>query len=159
PEGLMEEVVSVPNLQAGLARIYLKATAQPQAPGVSAHRNIDFVYLTSDATDAWMKHYGPRTNLYPILDAFPETPGPRYEVRFTNRGTKPASYTINHMYNRLPWGANEGVVAKEVQPGASTGWIGLQLQDTCHYHLVSFSAGGQPFDIALRPKSGAVERE
>ena len=32
-------------------------------------------------------------------------------MRFTNRGTKPASYTINHTYNRLPWGASEGVAA------------------------------------------------
>ncbi|HMC65082.1 MAG TPA: beta-galactosidase trimerization domain-containing protein, partial [Gemmataceae bacterium] len=60
---------------------------------------------------------------------------------------------------RLPWGASEGVAAKDIQPGTSTDWIGLQLQDTCHYHLVSFSAGGQAFDIALRPKRGAVERE
>ena len=40
-EGLAEEALTVPNLQAGMARIYLKAVAQPQNPGVAAGRHID----------------------------------------------------------------------------------------------------------------------
>ena len=47
-EGLFEEVVTVQELKAGKARIYLKGVAQPQTPGVTAHRNIDLVYLTRD---------------------------------------------------------------------------------------------------------------
>src|SRR5262245_13378009 len=158
PEGLMEEVVTVPGLTAGAARIYLKGVAQPQSPGVAARRHIDFVYLTSDVKDSWMEHYRPRTNLYPILDAFRDSRGPRYKVRLTNRGVKPANYTVNHTYNRLPWGADEGIVAKDVKPGAATDWIGLRHQDTCHYHLVTFSSGAQAFDVEIRPVGGAVER-
>jgi hypothetical protein len=159
PEGVMEEVVTVPGLKAGPARIYLKATEQPQIPGVSAGRHIDLIYLTSDTKDAWMAHYAKQTNLYPILDAFRDTRGPRYQVRFTNRGDKPASFSINHTYNRVPWYVNEGVVAKDIKPGASSDWIGIRLQDTCHYHLATFSGGGQPFAMQLRAVGGAVERE
>ena len=57
PEGLFAEVVNVPELKAGKARIYLKGSAQPQTPGVAANRNIDLLYLTRDTADAWMKHY------------------------------------------------------------------------------------------------------
>ena len=38
PEGLWPEVVNVPELKAGKARIYLKGAAQPQTPGVAAGR-------------------------------------------------------------------------------------------------------------------------
>lgn len=159
PEGLVEEAVTVPGLQAGPARVYLKAVEQPQVPGVTARRHVDLVYLTSDAADAWQPAYHKRNNLYPILDAFRDAVPPRYEVRFTNRGGKPASFQANHTYNRLPWYVNEGIVAKDVPPGAASPWVGLKLQDTCHFHMVTFTAAGnEPFDVELRPRGGAVER-
>src|SRR5262249_33116143 len=74
-EGLMEEVVTVGDLKAGKARITLLGVEQPQAPGVSANRNVDLLYLTSDAGDAWLKHYAKTTAYYPILDAFRDTRG------------------------------------------------------------------------------------
>lgn len=158
-EGLVEEVVTVPGLAAGPARIDLKAAEQPKVPGVTAGRHIDLVYLTSDSKDAWLAHYHKVTSLYPILDAFRDSRGPRWEVCFTNRGDKPADCTIHHTYNRLPWSVDEGVVAKALKPGASTDWIGIKLQDTCHFHHVNFAAGTQPFDIQIRPVGGAVEHQ
>ena len=123
PEGLFEEVVTVPELKAGKARIYLKGVAQPQTPGVAAHRNIDLVYLTRDSDDAWRRHYARHTKLYPLLDAFRDSRGPRYEVRFTNRGDKSADFHITHVYNRVPWGVSEAEPVRDVAPGSSSGWI------------------------------------
>ncbi len=151
PEGLMEESADTLELKAGKARIYLKGTAQEPIPGVAAGRHIDCLYLTRDLDDAWMKHYHRTTNLYPILDAFRDTRGPRYEVQFTNQGKDRASFSINHVYNRVPWGVSEGVVARDVAPAASTDWIGLVRQDTSHFGMVRFSSSGQPFRVAIRP--------
>jgi hypothetical protein len=158
PEGIMEEVVTVPGVAAGPARIWLRGHQQPQTPGIAAHRNIDLVYFTSDAADAWQPHYARQTNLYPVLDAFRDTRGPRYEARFTNRGQQPATFTVNHTYNRLPWYLNAGAIAADVAPGATTDWLPIQAQDTCHYHAVTFAGGGEPFDIELRPAGGQTER-
>jgi len=159
-EGLAEEVLDVKGLQAGPARIYLKAAAQPQTAGVAAHRNIDLLYLTSDTADTWVKHYAAITSLYPMLDAFRDTMGARWEVQFTNKGTKPATYTVGHVYNRIPWGASEGVVAKDVAPGVSTAWIPLVKQDTTHFGMSAFSIQGdnQPYTVAIRPAGGQVEK-
>jgi hypothetical protein len=160
PEGLMEEAITISELKKGKARIFLVGVAQPQTPGVAADRNIDLLYLTRDADDAWLKHYRKQTNLYPILDAFRDSRGPRWEARFTNRGDKAADFSVAHTYNRLPWGVNEGVVARAVAPGAGSDWIGLKSQDTTHFGMITFSSSsGQPFDVALRPVGGKVERE
>ena len=73
------------------------------------------------STTPGCKHYARQTNLYPILDAFRDTRGPRCEVRFTNRGDRPADFRIAHVYNRIPWGVSEpadrraGVAAGHVQ--------------------------------------------
>jgi hypothetical protein len=158
PEGVMEESVTIGALKKGPARIYLKGTTQPQTPGVSANRNIDLVYLTRDTTDAWLKHYRTRTNLYPILDAFRDTRGPRYEVRFTNRAAKPADYHITHVYNRIPWGTSEGAEVRGIAPGKSSGWVGLRSQDTAHFSLVRFTSSAGAFELEVRPLGGAVER-
>ncbi len=149
----------MPPLKAGKARIYLKGSAQPQQPGVSANRNIDLVYLTRDTADDWMKHYRKQTNLYPILDAFRDSRGPRYEVRFTNRGDKPADFHILHVYNRLPWGVSEADPVRGVAPGASSDWVPLRMQDTAHFSLVRFSGSAKMFDVEVRPLGGAVERK
>jgi hypothetical protein len=159
PEGLLEEVVSVPELKAGPARIYLKGVAQPQQPGVAANRNIDLIYLTRDTDDAWRKHYAKHTKLYPILDAFRDSRGPRYEVRFTNRGDKPADFHITHVYNRVPWGVSEAEVACGVAVGSRSGWVPLRMQDTTHFGLVRFSGSSKAFDVEIRPVGGAVERK
>jgi len=157
-EGLFEEVATVPGLVAGKARIYLKGIEQPQIPGVTAKRNIDLIYLTRDTADAWLDYYHKRTNLYPILDALRDTRGPRWEVRYTNRGAKPDSYNVHHVYNRLPWGMSEPGAAN-VKPGESSPWIGMKVQDTVHFNYITFaSANKQPFDIEVRPVGGAVER-
>lgn len=158
-EGLFEEVVSVPELKAGKARIYLKGVAQPQTPGVAAHRNLDLVYLTRDTGDAWRKHYVKHTNLYPILDAFRDSRGPRYEARFTNRGDKAADFHITHVYNRLPWGVSEAEPVRGVAAGSSSAWIPLRMQDTAHFSLVQFSGATKAFDVEIRPAGGAVERK
>jgi hypothetical protein len=158
PEGLVEEVVTVRGLQAGPAQVFLRALGQPQVPGRAANRNIDLVYLTADTEDAWVAEMRKRANLYPILEAFRETRGPRYEVKFTNRGEKPATFTVNHTYNRIPWYVNEGQVAKAVAPGAASEWIPLRLQDTAHNYLITFGGGGEPFDIEVRATGGAVLR-
>jgi hypothetical protein len=157
-EGLAEEVVTTPELKAGKARLYLKAIAQPQVQGVTAGRHIDLVYMTRDLDDAWIKHYRKQTNLYPILDAFRDSRGPRYEVRFTNKSGKPADFSVAHVYNRVPWGNTEGVVAKQIAPEASSDWIGLKVQDTTHFGLVSFSCNLPLFDVEIRPVGGAVEK-
>ncbi|HEY7331038.1 MAG TPA: beta-galactosidase trimerization domain-containing protein [Gemmataceae bacterium] len=158
-EGLFEEVVSVPELKAGQARIYLKGVAQPQQPGVSANRNIDLAYLTRDTDDAWRKHYAKHTKLYPLLDAFRDSRGPRYEVRFRNGGDKPADFHIMHVYNRIPWGVSEAEPVRGLAAGASSDWIPLRMQDTAHFGLVRFSGSTKAFDVEIRPVGGAVERK
>jgi hypothetical protein len=158
PEGLFEEVVTVRDLKAGKARIYLQGVAQPQQPGVAAHRNIDLIYLTRDTDDAWRKEYGRHNKLYPILDAFRDSRGPRYEVRFTNRGDKPADFRITHVYNRHPWGVSEAEPVR-VAAGSSSAWVLLRKQDTTHFSLVRFNGSTQPFDVEIRPIGGSVERK
>ena len=156
PEGLMEEVVTLPDLKAGKARIYLKGAAQPQTPGVAANRNIDLVYLTSDAADAWIAHYRKRTKLYPILDAFRDTRGPRWEARFTNRGRKKTDFRIAHVYNRLPWGFIDPTSVPDVDAGKTSKWVPLLGQDTAHFSAVRFTAGGS-FDVEIRPARAGVQ--
>jgi hypothetical protein len=158
PEGLFEEVVAVPQLKAGKARIYLKGAAQTQERGVAAHRNIDLIYLTRDTEDAWRKHYVKHTNLYPLLDAFRDSRGARYEVRFTNRSDKAADFNILHVYNRLPWGASEAEPVRGIAAGAVSAWVPLRMQDTAHFSLVRFG-GPKAFDVEIRPVGGAVERK
>ena len=58
------------------------------------------------------------------------------------RGDKPADYSIVHVYNRVPWGASEPLTARAVAPGAASAWVGLGLQDTCHFALVRFVSTG-----------------
>jgi len=159
PEGLLEEGVLVPELKAGRARIYLQGIAQPQQPGISANRNIDLVYLTRDTEDAWRKHYSRHTKLYPLLDAFRDSRGPRYEVRFTNHGDKPADFHITHVYNRVPWGVSEAEAVRGVAVGARSGWVPLRMQDTTHFSLVRFSGSSKAFDVEIRPVGGTVERK
>jgi hypothetical protein len=158
PEGLMEEVISLESLEKGKARIHLEGVAQPQMPGVAANRNIDLLYLTRDTADAWMKHYARTTNLYPLLDAFRDSRGPRWEVRFTNRGTKKDTYRISHVYNRIPWGFGDPAFAAGVKPGESSAWLGLLGQDTAHFGMVRFTGTGGAFDVQIRPVGGKVEK-
>src|SRR5262249_53581195 len=90
--------------------------------------------------------------------AFRDTRGPRWEVRFTNRSDKPADLGIHHVYNRLPWGMNEGIVAKGVAPGAKTEWLPIKMQDTSHFSMVRFSSAGK-FDVELRPANPSHKPE
>jgi hypothetical protein len=158
PDGLFCEVVNVPALKKGKARVYLQAVEQPQVPGRTANRNIDLLYLTRDLADDWRDHYAGRTKLYPILDAFRDTRGPRWEVRFTNRTDRPASFSIAHAYNRVPWGASEPAI-RAVLPGKSSGWVGLANQDTTHFGATSFRGPDGPFDVEVRPAGGKVARK
>ena len=151
PEGLMVEVVTTPALAAGKARIRLLGTAQPQTPGVAAHRNIDLVYLTSDLKDEWRKHYSKQTNLYPILDAFRDTRGPRWEARVTNRGASPAVVRIEYVYNRIPWGFSDPADLGSIAPGKSSDWVGLRGQDTTHFSMVKFERKGANLEVEIRP--------
>jgi hypothetical protein len=153
-EGLFEEVVTLAHLKAGKARIYLNGVTQPQTPGVAANRNIDLLYLTSDTADAWMKHYRKTTNLYPLLDAFRDTRGPRWQVRFTNRSGKKADFRIAHVYNRIPWGYGDPASVLALDAGKTSDWVGLLGQDTAHFSLVRFTSSAGPFDVELRPPGG-----
>jgi len=155
-EGLDEEVLDVQGLQAGPARIYLKTTASKQVQGVSANRNIDLIYLSSDVTDSWRAAYAPKANLYPILEAFLATRGARYEVRFTNMADKPATFSVNYAMNRIPWGGSEGNVAQNVAPGESTPWIPLKNQDTAHFSMASFISTAGTEQVEIRPVGGQV---
>ena len=151
PEGLMEEVVTTPALAAGKARIYLLGAAQPQTVGVSAARNIDLVYLSSDLKDEWRKHYSKQTNLYPILDAFRDTRGPRWEVRVANRGAAPASVRIAHTYNRIPWGFSDPADVGTIAAGKSSAWVGLLGQDTSHFSATNFISAKANLEVEVRP--------
>jgi len=159
PEGLVEEGFTVSGLQAGPARLLLLGVEQPQKPGISANRNVDLVYLTSDTADAWRKHYARITNLYPILDAFRDSRGPRWQVRFTNRADKPTTFRVAHSYNRIPWGNSDPATAT-LEPGQSSDWLGLAGQDTAHFSMAQFTASpAGAFDVEIRPVSGEVVRK
>ena len=98
--------------------------------------------------------------MYPILDAFRDTRGPRWEVRFTNRGDKPADYSITHVYNRLPWGVTEPVTARGVAPGAASAWVGLGLRTPATSASSASSAPASRSTWKLRPAGGGeVERK
>ena len=155
-EGLVEEVLDVPGLKAGRARITLSAVAQPQAPGRTADRNIDLVYLSADTKDSWREHYRKhvRNHLYPILDAVRDTVGARWQVRLKNTADAPARLTAYHVYNRIPWGVSEGVLADKLPPGAATDWIALRGQDTAHYGMTRFESKGGTFTAEVRPAGG-----
>ena len=157
-EGLSEEVVDVKGLKAGPARIYLKGAEQPQVAGVAAHRNIDFIYLSSDVKDEWRKAYT-NTPQYPILDAFRDTVGARYEVQITNTGTTASNYTVDYVYNRIPWYFNGISLATNIAPQTSTAWFPLTMEDTAHSSPIVFNSSAKmPFTIAFRPVGGQVER-
>ena len=152
-EGLVEEVFTVEGLKPGKATLSLHGKKLAGKTGRVASRNIDLIWLTNDTDDAWRTKYGRSNNLYPILDAFRDTMGARWEARIKNQGTEKNSYSATHTYNRLPWGANESNFAKEVEPDQWSTWFPLPLQDTCHFHMTTFR-GGKParFSVEIRPK-------
>jgi hypothetical protein len=83
-EGLTEEPLDIPALAAGPARIRLLTVPQPQIPGVTANRNIDCLYLTSDTQDGWRRQPAYQT-WYGILNVFRDTRGARsYGVTLVN---------------------------------------------------------------------------
>jgi hypothetical protein len=153
-EGLVEEVVDATGLKAGPARIELRTVAQPQVPGRTANRNIDLIYLSSDTKDSWREHYRRSNRLYPILDAVRDTVGPRWEVRLTNTGAEPARFTMYHVYNRIPWGVYEGVLADKVAPGAATAWIPIRKQDTAHFGTSRINTKSGELTAEIRPVGG-----
>ncbi|MCX5658531.1 MAG: beta-galactosidase trimerization domain-containing protein [Planctomycetota bacterium] len=170
PEGLFEEPMDVPGLKAGPAKITLQTVEQPQTPGVGANRNIDFIYLTSDVAEingadgkpnpaSWfyLGQGGPGGSIYPILNAFRDTRGGRWEVAVTNKGDKPLNVGISHAYNRVPWGGGEAAPIADVAPGATSAWTPLKQQDTAHFGLSVFTGNG-PFELQIRPVGGAVEK-
>lgn len=157
-EGLADEYVDV-TLAAGKATLKLVGVEQPQDAGIAANRNIDLLFLTADVDDAWRLSPKGR-ELYPILNAFRDARPPRYEVRFTNKGQKPMNFSASHTYNRVPWSWGEGVIAKDVAPGASTDWIGLKKQDTTHSGRVAFASSvADAFEVEIRPAGGEMERK
>ncbi|MBI4027796.1 MAG: beta-galactosidase trimerization domain-containing protein [Verrucomicrobia bacterium] len=161
-EGLTEEKMDVKGLAVGKARLWLKAVEQPQAAGVSAHRNIDLLYLTKDTQDLWRTHYAKTVPLYPILEAFRDTRGARYEARVLNRGDKEADFVFGFTYNRLPFHSffySKFPFAARVAPAAGSEWTPLKTQDTTHVNLFSLkSASGQPFELQVRPVGGTIEK-
>src|SRR5262249_44770870 len=92
--------------------------------------------------------------LYPILDAFRDTRGPRWQVRFTNTGKAATTgVRISYTYNRLPWYVTDTEFIKSLAAGATSGWVGLPMQDTAHFSMATFSAGGG-LKVEVRPVGG-----
>ena len=154
PEGLMSEPATVRGLKKGKARLTLEGGKLAPLPGVSADRNIDLLYLTRDDADRWMSHYRGEASLYPILGAFRDTRGPRWEARITNRGKLPRSPRVRHAYNRQPCDVAEAAPFAVVQPGHSTPWTGLRSQDTAHFSMVEFGLGGEALRVEVRAVGG-----
>jgi len=155
-EGITEEPLDIPALAAGPVRLRLLAVDQPQITGVTANRNIDVLYLTSDVKDEWRQQAKYKA-WYGILYAIVDTLGARYEVQYTNRGDKPMSFTVGHAYNRIPWGmADPSADAKDLTPGAASAWLPLNAQDTSHSSMARFTPSvAQPFTVAVRPVGSA----
>jgi hypothetical protein len=165
PEGVFEEPMDVPALKQGPAIIRLVGVEQPQIPGVSANRNIDLIYLTSDVApivtkddkgknvpnkESWYWIGGGSGSLYPILNAYRDTRGARWEARITNKGTSATKGgAIRYVNNRNPWHLNESVPPINLDPGQTSEWIPLRTQDTCHYGAAIFSLPG------IKPPKGA----
>jgi hypothetical protein len=151
-EGLTEEPLDIPMLDAGPARLRVLGVAQPEIPGVTANRNLDVFYLTTDMKDEWRRH-APYNAWYGILPAIIDTMGARYEVQFTNRGDKPMNFTTGHVYNRSPWGASDlSAGTSTLAPGATSTWLPMKKQDTSHSSMARFTPSvAQPFTVAVRP--------
>ena len=155
-EGLVEEGFTLEGLKPGKATILLHGKKIEAKTGRASPRNIDLIWITSDIEDAWRGKYGRANGLYPILDAFRDTIGARWEARVKNLGKDATSYSINHTYNRLPWGANEAGFANDVAAANWSSWYPLSLQDTCHFHMTTFRSGRPgPFELELRPAQKA----
>ena len=157
-EGIDEELLEVPALAAGPARLRLTTVEQPQIPGKTADRNIDCLYLTSDTKDAWRQEY--KLNYYRILEAFMRTVGARYEVQYTNLSENPADFNAWQSSNREPWyGRPNEAIAQQVAPGASSGWLPLEIHDTAHTCPFWFVGSVQPFKVAVRAIGTTVPEE
>lgn len=157
-EGVTEEPLDIAALAAGTVRIRLTTVPQPHIQGVTADRNLDCLYLTSDVQDAWRRH-PPYKTWYGILNAVRDTRGPRYEVQYVNRGAKPLTIAAQHVYNRVPWWVNEPAAGvKDLAPGAASPWLPMPLQDTSHFSMARFTPSTpQALTVAVRPVNGAVE--
>jgi hypothetical protein len=176
PEGIFEEPMDVPALSAGKARIRLLGVEQPQIPGVSANRNIDLVYLTRDTQpffitdektgkpkpnpESWYVLGGGRGALYPILNAYRDSRGARWEARVVNKSKSPArGVSVRYQYNRIPWYVNDVAPAGTLEPGAATPWFPLHKQDTAHFGAMTVALTGGDKDepaleLELRPLGG-----
>ena len=118
---------------------------------MSAHRNIDLIYLTGDTRDEWRKHYAKQTNLYPILDAFRDTRGPRWEVRFTNRRQEGR---LSHQPCLQPRPLGLGRPNKRARSGSgkTSDWVGMLEQDTTHFSMVRFTGVGWAVRCGTAPR-------
>src|SRR5439155_1532728 len=113
----------------------------PRRAGISAGRNIDLIYLSSDMEDRWRDHYVQARNpLYPLLDAFRDSRGPRWEAQIVNRGQATSAYSIDYPYNRIPWNRMGGPLGEPLAPGAQSGWLPLVLQDTAHFAMIDVTS-------------------
>ncbi|MCL5674831.1 MAG: hypothetical protein M1501_03695, partial [Candidatus Omnitrophica bacterium] len=142
-EGAVDEGY-IAHLQKGPATVILTALKNPQP---AANRNIDFIFITNNTTDSWIKNKN-YTNMYPELD-YILRPG-RVYVKLINSGSQPCYFNISYGINRIPWGRSigSGIAGKEgllnivpvlekpsigwLQPGESTPWIDISYGDTCH---------------------------
>lgn len=157
-EGIDEELLEVPALTAGPAKLWLQTVDQPQIIGLTTDRNVDCLYLSSDLQDSWRQEY--KLNYYRILEAFLRTVGARYEVQYTNLSDKPADFSSYQYSNREPWyNRPPEAIAKEIAPGASTAWLPLDIQDTTHTSCFWFSGNVQPFKVAVRAIGAAASEE
>ena len=140
-EGLVSEGY-IGTLKKGPARLILTA---PVEPSPAANRNVDFILLTTDINDTWLrdKHYAPQ---FPELDYILQ-PG-RVYVKLTNEGSQPCYFDLRYGINRIPWWKNIGIAGAEglqttapivknpfigwINPKQSTPWIDVSCGDTCH---------------------------
>ncbi len=140
-EGLVSEGYTG-TLKQGHARIILTA---PFEPPPAANRNVDFILLTTDTSDTWIKdkRYAAQ---FPELDYILK-PG-RAFVKLTNEGSQPCYFNLTYSINRIPWWRNVGIAGAEglltaapikknpftgwIKPHDSTPWIDVSYGDTCH---------------------------
>lgn len=158
-EGLTEEPLDIQSLKAGQIRINIRAVEQPWVEGLTANRNIDLMYLTTDVKDEW-RHHAPYNQWYGILNAVRDTLPARYEVQFTNHGSEPMKIATHHVYNRLMWGYDDPTaIIDNLAPGTSSPWLPLKGQDTSHFGMAKFNPSvNQPFTVAVRA-AGSVQPE
>lgn len=139
-EGLADQCFDAKGLAAGPAEITLVALEQPEQ---AANRNVDFIFLTRDLSNAFMNNSP--SGLYPLLDAALPCIPVRYYVRLTSPVA--GDYSLGYANNRSPWGSSEPPV--KLEAGKPSTWVPLTKQDVCHFTTLAVSGPGPGLDVKV----------